>query len=371
MAAQQPNINVMKIGILGTRGIPNNYGGFEQLAEYLSVALANKGHQVYVYCSSLHPYQEKIFNGVTLIHCHDPEKKLGTTGQFIYDLNCIIDSRNRNFDVLLQLGYTSSSVWWFLLPPKTKIITNMDGLEWKRSKYSNIVKWFLKHAEKWAVHSSPYLVADSPAIKNYLLKKYNRMAQYIAYGADVFLNADVGIIAQYQVKPKQYYLAIARFEPENNIETIIKGVLQTDTNYPLLLIGNYNNSYGSYLRKTYTHKKIIFVGSVYNMDKLNSLRFFCTVYFHGHTVGGTNPSLLEAMAASAYIVAHNNEFNNAVLANNASYFSSANDISAILSNTPKNKSTCIADNLHEISEKFSWQKIINQYETLMHHAIAN
>src|SRR5690606_5763699 len=113
----------MKIAILGTRGIPNHYGGFEQFAEFFSVYLAQKGHEVYVYNSHNHPHQEPTFNGVNIIHCNDPEHKMGTFGQFIYDYNCIIDSRKRNFDIILQLGYTSNSIWFFLLPKKSYIVT--------------------------------------------------------------------------------------------------------------------------------------------------------------------------------------------------------------------------------------------------------
>ena len=116
----------MKIAILGTRGIPNYYGGFEQFAEFFSVYLVEKGHEVFVYNSHNHPFQEKIFHGVNILHQNDPEHKLGTFGQFIYDYNCIIDSRKRDFDIILQLGYTSNSIWCFRLPKKQIIITNMD-----------------------------------------------------------------------------------------------------------------------------------------------------------------------------------------------------------------------------------------------------
>ena len=121
---------------MGSRGIPNRYGGFEQFAEYIAPALVEKGHQVYVYNSSAHPYREKSWKNVNILRGYDPEDKIGTAGQFIYDFNCILDSRKRNFDIILQLGYTSSSVWSFLYPKKPVLITNMDGLEWKRSKYS-------------------------------------------------------------------------------------------------------------------------------------------------------------------------------------------------------------------------------------------
>ena len=122
----------MKIAILGTRGIPNYYGGFEQFAQHLSEYLVNKGHEIIVYNSHTHPYQEGEWNGVKIVHCKDPEDKIGAAGQFIYDLNCIIDSRKRDFDIILQLGYASSAIWYFLFPKKAIVITNMDGLEWKK-----------------------------------------------------------------------------------------------------------------------------------------------------------------------------------------------------------------------------------------------
>src|SRR6266480_5995741 len=168
----------MRIAILGTRGIPNRYGGFEQFAEYAAPLLAKRGHEVFVYNSSSHPFQDKEWRGVKLIRRPDPENNLGTFGQFIYDFNCIMDARRENFDFILQLGYTSSSIWAFLLPKKAVVITNMDGFEWKRKKYSRLVQWFLRHAEKWAVKYSDVLIADSLIMQSYLKKKYKITASY-------------------------------------------------------------------------------------------------------------------------------------------------------------------------------------------------
>ena len=137
----------MEIAIIGTRGIPNYYGGFEQFAEYLSKFLVENGHNITVYSSNNHPYQESTWKGVKIIHCKDPEDKIGTIGQFIYDFNCILDVRKRNFDIILQLGYTSSSIWGKLLPKSAVIITNMDGLEWKRTKFNKPVQKFIKFAD--------------------------------------------------------------------------------------------------------------------------------------------------------------------------------------------------------------------------------
>src|SRR4029079_9124682 len=126
----------LRIGILGTRGITNHYGGFECFAEYVSRGLVNKGHEVYVYNSHNHPNQQATWNGVHIIHCFDPEFIMHSFGQFIYDLNCINDARKRKFDIILFLGYTSSTIWGMFYPRKPIIIYNMDGFEWKRSKYS-------------------------------------------------------------------------------------------------------------------------------------------------------------------------------------------------------------------------------------------
>ncbi|MBO9574093.1 MAG: DUF1972 domain-containing protein, partial [Chitinophagaceae bacterium] len=194
----------MKIAILGTRGIPNLYGGFEQFAEYIAPALAQRGHEVFVYCSSLHPYEQPTWKGVQLIKKKDPENKIGTFGQFIYDLNCILDSRTRQFDVILQLGYTSSSVWSFLFPKKSVIVTNMDGLEWKRTKYSKLVQSFLKRAEKWAAFKSNYLISDSKGIQAYLLEKYNKSSVFIAYGATLFEQPDNSYLNSFNLAPYSY-----------------------------------------------------------------------------------------------------------------------------------------------------------------------
>ena len=151
----------MRVAILGTRGIPNNYGGFEQFAEHLSKGLVELGYEVTVYNTHDHPYLSPYWGKVRLIHKWNPERYTGTLGQFIYDLLCILDSRKRKFDIILQLGYTSSSVWGWLLPSRSVIVTNMDGLEWKRSKYGKNVQRFLKVAEKLAIKTSDFLISDS------------------------------------------------------------------------------------------------------------------------------------------------------------------------------------------------------------------
>ncbi len=359
----------MRIGILGTRGIPNRFGGFEQWAQHLSQGLVERGCEVYVYNSHNHPYKEKTWDGVHIVHCYDPEHKTGIAGQFIYDLNCIIDSRKRNFDIILQLGYTSSSVWGWLLPrKKSVVITNMDGFEWKRSKYNSKVKKFLMIAEKLAVLFSDHLIADSLPIKAYYDDKYNKATTYIPYGAYVFTNPDSEKISEFGVSANKYHLLIARMEPENNIETVIQGVINAESSLPLLIVGNYTIPHGLYLfNKYHNEEKIMFLGSIFDQEKLNNLRYYSNLYFHGHSVGGTNPSLLEAMACSAVICAHDNPFNKSILLDKALFFNSYTDISALL-NKGASKASCIGfikANINRIHHNFLVNDIIQSYFELL------
>jgi len=359
----------MKIAITGTRGVPNHYGGFEQFAEHLSEYLAGDGHDVTVYNSHTHPYQASEWKGVKIRHCYDPEDRLGTIGQFFYDLNCILDCRRRNYDIILQLGYTSNSVWGFLLPKKAVIITNMDGMEWKRSKYKPAVQKFLRWAEKLAVKTSDFLVADSIGIQDYLLQKYKVRSQYIPYGASLFEDPDISVLAQYGVEKHAYDMLIARLEPENNIETILEGVTGANCGRTFLVIGNHHTAYGAYLKDKFGGcERVRFVGGIYDIHVLNNLRYFSNIYFHGHSVGGTNPSLLEAMSSNSYICANKNIFNFSILGNDANYFSHATEVRQMVETMEKNSEEArlkVFNNHRKIKTTYSWEDINGQYIRFM------
>lgn len=359
----------LRIGILGTRGIPNYYGGFEQFAEHLSAGLVERGHEVIVYNSHTHPYKERNWNKVEIVHCYDPENRLGTIGQFMYDLNCILDTRKRNLDIVLMLGFTSSSAWGWLYPRNTKVVFNMDGLEWKRTKYSKLVRKFLVLAERLAVRYGDYYVADSPLIQTFLMEKYNIHSEYIPYGADIFSNENEQILTEFGTSKYEYFLIIARMEPENNIETILDGFTASASTKKMLVIGKVTQKFGKYLTSKFGRdKRIIFIGPLYNDPaKLHTLRTYSHLYFHGHSVGGTNPSLLEAMASRALIAAHNNPFNRSILGDNALYFENASDVQRILETAQRGEvqMTMVQKNLNTIHQQFCWQKIISEYESFL------
>jgi glycosyltransferase involved in cell wall biosynthesis len=365
----------MKIHICGTRGIPNNYGGFEQCAEKLAELLADTGHDLTVYNPHYHSYKETTLGKIKISHQSNPEHSIGTLGNFIYDYRCMQAAYKANADVVLVLGYTTASIFFpFLRNKRSVLITNMDGLEWKRDKWNFVVKKIAKWLEKLGAKYSDYLVSDNRQIQKYLLEEYQRDSSFIAYGAKVFTNPDENILKEYNCNAGNYDMLIARFEKENNIEMILDGVTTSTKPLNILVIGKHETTYGIYLKNKYRNfPNIRFTGGIYNLNHLNNLRYYSRFYFHGHSVGGTNPSLLEAMASSAYIIAHDNPFNRDVLEENANYFSTPAMISNYLNTaetTLEMRKEFINGNLRKIEAQYNWKLIANSHEKLFRQAIA-
>jgi len=357
----------MKIAILGTRGIPNNYGGFEQCAEQLSVQLVKKGYDVTVYSVNNHPYNKKSFKGVRIVKKWCPEHIIGSAAHFIYDFLCLKDALKKH-DVIFEFGYQSVAISFLLLSiKKSIIITNMDGLEWKRDKWSPFVKKMTKYFEYIATKKSTALISDNAGIKKYLYEKYNAKSTLIPYGVDE-VSPNQSIMQHYKMKPFLYFLLIARLEPENNIEMILNGYVKSKSDIPFLVVGNDKTKYGLSLKNKYKSSGIKFLGSIYNKEHLDSLRHFAKCYFHGHSVGGTNPSLLEAMAAKSLIFAHNNIFNRNVLEGNAYYFNSESEIKKMLlniDNLNEKKEEMTNGNIKKIKQRYSHKNITKQYSDLI------
>lgn len=361
----------MKIGILGCRGIPNHYGGFEQFATRLSIGLVRLGEDVWVYNSHNHPFRGRQWEGVNILRCFDPEYFMGQAGQYVYDLNCILDSRRRGFDIILQLGYTSSGVWFWLHPRKSCVVTNMDGMEWQRRKYCTMVRRLLRVTESLAVSGSHCLVADSEAILAYHKNTYQTTAQFIPYGADVFVSPDSSVPERFGLHPGNYFLAVARLQPDNHIEEIIRGVIGSGGRNQLVIVGDYKHPYGKQVFKKYSGR-VKFLGGLFDQNVLNNLRYFARLYFHGHSAGGTNPSLLEAMAASARIVAHDNPFNREVAQDGALYFRSSGDIEtmAVKPFSDSEWEARIAENLKRIAGAYNPDTVVAIYRMLFEELLA-
>ena len=365
----------MKIAFVSTRGIPNNYGGFEQFAEYISVGLAERGHEVTVYSPHFLPYYENVYKGVRIKHIYSPELWMGgSMGSFFYDYSCLKDAlKNEDFDIVYEAGYTSIIPAYIRFNVKAikrpLFTTNMDGLEYKRTKFNPIVRKFVFWEEKMAVKHSHFLIADNMGIHDYYKEKYGRESKFLAYGANIYEDYDASLLKEWGLAPDEYYLLVARIEPENNLYMAIEGYMASKEygRRPLIVVGKTNTSYGKQLLKRYGgDPHVRFVGGIYDFKKLNSVRHFSFAYYHGHSVGGTNPSLLEAMASDCFILAHDNIFNRAVLGKNALYYSSPSAVSDILNGVDslaaQHKVGFVHNNLEVIRQEYSWDKLVDEHE---------
>lgn len=365
----------MKIAILGTRGIPNNYGGFEQCAEYLSVGLVEKGHQVTIYSPNFHPYKEDSYKGVQIKRKASPQNILGqSASNFIYDYLCLKDAVKQDFDIILELGLITSSLSIIFCRHKGKVIaTNLDGLEWKRSKWNNLVQKITKTLEKYGVKYSDYLIADNVGIQEYINEEYNRESEFIAYGAVDIETPNPDCLVEYGLHVYNYLLSIARLEPENNLEMMFDGYIESGIKTPYYVVGNHLTPYGDFLKDKYRNNGIIFLGGIFNKEHLDNIRYYSSYYLHGHSVGGTNPALLEAMAAETFIIAHDNLFNKSVIRENAFYFNSSSSLASLLKDEEiiKNKSAFTQSNLNRIDEVYRWSIVVDQYESYFKRILDN
>jgi glycosyltransferase involved in cell wall biosynthesis len=205
-------------------------------------------------------------------------------------------------------------------------------------------------------------------IKEYLYTTYGREAAFIAYGCQPFTNPDERVLQKQGVIKNDYCILVARMEAENNIAMILEGYTRSNLQCKLLVVGNLTTDYGRKMEANYgKDPRIIFTGGIYDLQQLNNLRYFSRYYFHGHSVGGTNPSLLEAMASGAFIIAHGNEFNEAILGEDARYFTDAETLSELL-NMPvldeKVRSAAVVNNDRKVKEIYNWDLIATKYEAL-------
>ena len=365
----------MKIAILGTRGIPNNYGGFEQCAEYLSIGLVEKEHQVTVYSPDFHPYKDEFYKGVRIIRKASPKYFFGNSAtNFIYDYLCFKDAVRKDFDIILELGLITSSLSMIFCNHKKKmIVTNLDGLEWKRSKWNKIVQKITKKLEKYGVKHSDYLIADNVGIQDYIKDEYNRNSEFIPYGAFDIKTPNPTCLKEFGLVPDNYLLSIARLEPENNLEIMFDGYITSEIKTPYFVVGNHLTEYGDFLKDRYRNTGIFFLGGVFNKHHLDNIRYYSSFYLHGHSVGGTNPALLEAMAANTLILAHDNQFNKSVINQNAYYFDSPKALAVLLNDKEivNNKIEFAKNNLSRINEVYSWLIVVNQYESYFKRILDN
>jgi glycosyltransferase involved in cell wall biosynthesis len=373
--------NKASIAIIGSRGIPNNYGGFEEFTEILSEQLVERGYNIHVSCE--HPGEKngmENYNGVNLFYFPLKRPKssiLGMVYEVIYDIYSLFVASMRA-DQVYMLGY-SAALFFFI--PKLfgrTLYLNPDGFEWKRAKFNSMVKKLLMINEKMGAFWADRIVADSQGIKDYYDEKYDIKSSFIAYGASVvpqvqWDNEKLPEVLKNGVNINpSYLLLVARLEPENNIHTIINGYIESNTKKPLIIVGNFDSpQYEEYIKGIVSEKagdkKIFFTGGIYDQDSLNMLRQNCFAYLHGHSVGGTNPSLVEAMAMESLLIAHDNQFNREVCEDSALYFGSSDELKNNIDkveNNPENYLELKSMAFKRVNKEYTWDKIVGQYHEL-------
>ena len=319
------------------------------------------GHEVVVYTIGNHPEKISELNGVAIRHIFNPEKRLGLSGQFIYDLLCILDARTKNFDVILQLGYTTSGIWSFLWP-RQKTITNMDGLEHQRAKYAGPLSSFLKWSERRAAKRSKLLIADNPEIANYL-SKYKVPTSTIAYGSEIVEEPTDAfeILQRNHLPTDNFHLHIGRIQPDNHVFEILDAAASTGET--VVTVGDYTTRYGRKLKATFPETNIIYAGTIYDKTILNALRTRATFYLHGHSVGGTNPALLEAMGSGSMVLAHENPFNASVLGGLGALWKDEDALTRLLTQRPSEEIRSEQARLsrERIKAHFNWEDVAKKY----------
>jgi glycosyltransferase involved in cell wall biosynthesis len=310
--------------VLGTRGVPAAHGGFETFAEQLSLYLAGRGWEVSVYCQQDNAspgdvIHQENWHGVTRIVV--PVRGEGSVGSILFDWASVRDARKRG-GIPLVLGYNTGLFSPWLLLGKEKLFINMDGIEWRRPKWSLAIRIWFWINERIAMHSGHVLFADHPEIARHLAKSVRESKiVMIPYGGYLVDKAPVEPVHAMGLESNGYFLTVCRIEPENSILEIVRAFSCARRNRKLVMLGKFDpaNAYHNAVRAA-ASDEVVFPGPIYDQDVLASLRSHVRLYCHGHTVGGTNPSLVEALGAGCPILAQNNRFNTWVAGPDQFYF---------------------------------------------------
>ncbi len=356
--------------LIGVRGMPNRYGGFERLVEVLAPHLATQGHDVTVFCEGGEtPPPDDAWQGARRRFIR--VRGQGARATLAYDWRAFAEVPQGA--VALIFGYGTAAYQWRLRQRGIPHAVNMDGLEWQRQKWGRVARTWLRLNERLAAAWADELIADHPVIQDDLRRRLGALSTMVAYGVDV---ADGGKARHSALPdglvPRGYHLVIARPEPENQIHVLLQAQAMSAGATPLVVVGQFDaNAYGRQLQQQ--HPMVRFIGPVYDAARLQALRSQCLLYLHGHSVGGTNPSLIEAMAAGAPVVAHDNPFNRWVLGEQGGwFFRGADDLAGLLANPPPAPARAEAVRQAQAAcrERFLWADILAAYDEIVDRLLA-
>lgn len=361
---------IYNIFLLGIRGIPAKHGGFETFAEKLSLHLAERGWSVTVYCqedgSGL--LWESDWQGVRRIHI--PVKRQGPAGTVIFDWFAAKHAMTQD-GLFLTLGY-NTAIFNLLQRAKGQVnVINMDGIEWRRDKWGSLAKTWFWLNERAACWIGNHLVADHPRIKDHLATRVSAdKISMIPYGGDEVLSADAALLTAYGIEAGGFSVIIARPEPENSFLEMVRAFCSKRRSHKLVVLGNFTPDRNDYHKEVMNaaSDEIVFPGAIYDAPVLQALRFYSRFYLHGHRVGGTNPSLVEAMGAGCAVIAHDNHFNRWVAGRDAAYFKDEAECASLFDKLLANDESLQrmkASSRSRFYECFTWEKVLTEYENLL------
>ena len=377
--------------IVGCKGIPAQYGGYETFVEQLTYNQIDNNIKYHVACMS-NNFEEFEHNGARCFNVKVPN--IGPAKAVYYDVKAlkeIIKYIKKNniekgivYVLACRIGPFFNKYVKKLHKLGFKVYVNPDGHEWKRAKWNCLIRKYWKISEKLMVKHADLLICDSVNIEKYIksdYKKYNPKTTFIAYGADTTkssLKNNSKVLndwyKKFDIKSNEYYLIVGRFVPENNYETVIKEFMKSKSKKDLVIVTNVekNKFYGSLKENTNfeNDKRIKFVGTVYDKELIKKIRENAYGYFHGHEVGGTNPSLLEALSSTRINLLLDVGFNKEVAQDSALYWNKKDgNLSKLINKTDKLSEKEIKEldkkSTERITKEYSWEKIVDEYEKVL------
>jgi glycosyltransferase involved in cell wall biosynthesis len=357
----------LKISIIGSRGYPYVYSGYETLVKNIGERMVTGGAQVTVYCHSyLFDQKPKQLNGINLKYI--PTIKSKSLSQPIHSFLAFWHAAFSNADVVLVLNVSNGPFGLITRLFKKPTLINVDGLEWKRPKWKGFGAIYFKWAAKMAVRFMDLIVTDAVAMQTIYKNEFNTDSVVITYGADSNKGASEALLNKWQLQTQDYYLIVGRMIPDNNSDIIIEGFINSSSTKKLVIVGDvpYQDAYATKI-KSYQDDRLVFTGYITNGDELASLYKYCFAYMHGHEFGGTNPTLLKAMANGCAIGAIDTVFSREVLQNDqfGTYFKK--DIYALSNwfqwaeaNTEKLSALRLIVS-NGLNEKYDWDLVTDLY----------
>ncbi len=360
--------DTLTLAMVGTRGVPAAYGGFETAVEEVGKRLVARGHEVVVYTRGS-ARREKDYLGMRVVHLPAvPVKQVETLSHT--GLSALHLGTRRRPDAAFVFNAANSPFLPLLRLRGVPIALHMDGLEWRRSKWGPRGKAYYRWAEQFGVRHADALIADAPGIADYYRHQFDVPTALIRYGAPLLEQAPTAGIEDLGLGPAGYHLVVARFEPENHVWEIVEGYRRSAAVLPLVVVGSAPYS-AEYTQRVHAaaddDPRIRFLGGVYDQDLLDTLYAHALTYAHGHSVGGTNPSLLRAMGAGTAVIAYDVAFNRDVLDGNGWFFGDAEAVAtAFVAAEEKPGRTAESGTRNRVraAEAFRWDDVATEYENL-------